>query len=243
MAQPGHPVMPTLRVIDPRHVRRRRWWLSALWLSSLVLAYVVGRYVMIPDAGGLRAALGDAQAVQQEQGRRLAETEQRLANLERAEQIARLANERIQTALAEKEEELSAMRRELALYQRLIGPDAQRQGLAVHELVLRPARQGGSVAFSVVATQNRDVQSGSAGRLTLSIEGQRDGRLERLDWPTLAPPEAADGLAYDFRYFQRIEGRFLLPEDFQPLTVRVQLRGRNGETAERSLRWDEAMSG
>lgn len=235
--------MPTLRVIDPRRVRRQRRLVWSLWLFSIALAYIVGRYVMIPDAGGLRANLQQSRAAQAELRQRLAETEQRLVNIERAEQIARLANENVQAALADKDAELSHLRRNQALYERLIGPDAERQGLTIHEVGLRPATEGGSVAFNVIATQTRDLRSSTAGRLTLSVEGQRQGRLERLEWADLAPPDAGDGLSYDFRYFQRIEGRILLPEDFQPLTLHVRLNGRNGEQAERSLRWDQALAG
>ena len=235
--------MPTLRVVDPRRVRRQRLWLLSFWLFSIALAYVIGRYVMIPDAGGLRAALQQSRTAQAELRQRLGETEQRLINIERAEQIARMANENIQAAIVDKDVELGRLRRDLALYERLIGAEAERQGLSVHEVALRPAPEGGSVAFSVIVTQTRDLRSGTVGRLTLSVEGQRDGRLERLDWPDLVPAEAAEGLSYDFRYFQRVEGRILLPEGFQPLTVHVLLVGRGGERSERSVRWEQALAG
>lgn len=241
MQTSGQPPMPTLRVIDPRRARRQRLWLAGLWLLSLALVYILGRYIMIPDAGGLLGSLGEARDTLAATRQRLSEAEQRLTNLERSEQIARLANENVQSALAAKDTEITRLRRDLALYERLIGPNAERQGLSVYELSLTPA-DNGSVAFSAVLTQTRDVRRGSEGMLTLAVEGERGGRPARVDWPELVPAQAAEGLRFDFRYFQRLDGRIMLPSDFQPHVVRVRLRGSNGEAVERTLRWDQITS-
>lgn len=231
--------MPTLRVIDPQRARRRRWIIAGIWIATVLAAYVVGRYVMIPDAGGLSAQLAESKTAAASLRERLAETEQRLAIAERSEQIARLANENIQAALAEKDDEIADLRRDLAVYDRLIGPGAERRSLTIYDMTLRPIVDGG-VAFKVLLTQTRDVRRGSQGRLTLSVEGRRNGQLERIDWPALSGTGDEDGLPYDFRYFQRIEGRFMLPADFQPLSVRAVLKGEEGETVERTLPWEQA---
>jgi len=238
MQTPGLPPMPTLRVIDPRRARRQQWLLVVAWVLSVLMGYVIGRYVMIPPGGSLAAALDEATASNTELRTRLDEVEQRLANVERAEQIARLANENVQSALAGKDTQIANLSRDLALYNRLLGPEAERQDLTVYEVEL-DAANGGSFAFAVILTQTQDTRAGSAGRLTLSVEGQRNGKMERLDWADIAAPDQAEGLAYDFRYFQRVQGRFLLPEGFQPHSLRVRAHGRGREQAERTLRWDE----
>lgn len=240
MAQPGTPVMPTLRVIDPRRARRSRQILIAAWLSSVLLAFVIGRYVLLPGADTLSARLSESQSALSEHRQRLSEVEQRLANVERAEQIARLGNENVQQTLAKKDAELAEVRQELTLYKRLIGSQAERQPLSVQELSLREDEVG--FAFSAILTQTQDVRRGSEGRLTLSVEGLREGRPERLAWSELVPADAAEGLAYDFRYFQRVDGRIMLPDGFLPHTVHVQLRGKGGESVQRSLPWQQAMT-
>ncbi|MDZ3824029.1 MAG: DUF6776 family protein [Pseudoxanthomonas sp.] len=239
MSLSGHTPMPSLRIVDPQRVRRQRLLLLAGWLLTVLAAYAVGRYVMIPQAGTLAADLAQSQAALEVNRRRLADIEQRLAVVERSEQIARLANENVQGALAAKDDEIAQLRRDLAVYDRLIGPGAQRQPLDLHELVLRPSEDG-SVAFSALVTQSSDPRGTTTGRLTLAVEGQRDGRTERLDWPSLVPPGSAEGLAFDFRYFQRLEGRITLPGDFQPHTVRIRLAPRGGTAVERTLAWSRA---
>lgn len=237
MPPSGHTPMPSLRIVDPQRVRRQRLLLLAAWLLTVVAAYAVGRYVMIPRAGTLSAELAQSQAALEAGRRRLAEVEQRLSVVERSEQIARLANENVQGALAAKDDEIAQLRRDLAVYDRLIGPGAQRQPLDLHELVLRPSEDG-SVAFSALLTQSSDPRGNTTGRLTLAVEGQRAGRTERVEWPALVPTRAADGLDFEFRYFQRLEGRITLPGDFQPHTVHVRLAPRAGGAVERTLEWD-----
>ena len=236
MTSPGPLPMPTLRVVDPRRARRQRLIVIGLVLLAVIAAYLVGRYVMIPDAGGLSAQLARARVELDSLRVRLAESEQRLAVVERSEQIARLANENVQSALAQKDGEIANLRRDLALYDRLVGPDAERRGLSVYEASLR-RNDDGSVDFSTILTQTQDVRRSSTGTLTVSVEGTRNGNIERLDWPQLAPSGTEDGVAYDFRYFQRVQGRFMLPADFQPRTVDFRLSGGGGVT--RTWRWDE----
>ncbi len=234
------PPVPTLRVVDPRHLLRQRMLLALCWLLSVVAAFFAGRHLLVPDAEGLRAQLLAAQqrdiVVQQQ----LQEREQRITNLERGEQIARLANENVQTALAEKDSTISRLRRELALFERLIGPNAQAQGLTVHELALVPAGNG-VVTFDAVLTQTRNVRDGSTGRMTLSVEGQRSDQMETLAWSSLVPPEREEGIRFDFRYFQRLQGSFVLPPDFRPLAVEVRLQGRSIDTVKRRLSWADAV--
>lgn len=234
--------MPTLRVIDPRRARRNRWLLIGLWSASVLLAYIVGRYVMIPDAGGLSEQLAASRASEASARTELEETQQRLAVVERSEQIARLANENVQAALSEKDGEIAELKHDLAIYDRLIGADSARQGLSVYDVKLRPGAQG-AVAFRVVVSQTKEVRGETEGRMSLSVEGDRAGQAERLDWADLAGDDLdKNGIAYDFRYFQRLEGRFILPAGFTPRSLRVTLKGRGDETVEHDLPWAQAIN-
>lgn len=234
--------MPTLRVIDPRRAQRNRWLLIGLWFASVLIAYVVGRYVMIPDAGGLSEQLAASKVSEASARSELEETQQRLAVVERAEQIARLANENVQVALSEKDGEIAELKHDLAIYDRLIGADDGRHGLSVYDIKLRPG-SAGAVAFRIVVSQTREVRGNTEGRMSLSVEGERAGNIERLDWADLVGDGLdKNGITYDFRYFQRLEGRFILPAGFTPRSLRVTLKGRGDETVERDLPWAQAIN-
>jgi hypothetical protein len=184
-----------------------------------------------PSPGGV-TDLASAQA-------RIEALEQEVATLSRSDQISRDANRDLQGALAEREEEISALRADIAFYERFVGSTAQRRGLAVHELALVP-RGGQAWQYTVTLTQNLNRGSVSSGRLTLAVEGTRDGRLERLDWAALRQQPDAEGVEYSFKYFQQLEGEVVLPPGFKPLRVVARLAPSSGAPVEKTLAWDEA---
>ena len=55
----------------------------------------------------------------------------------------------------------------------------------------------------------------TAGRLTVSVEGTRAGKLQRLAWADLRQQPNAPGVEYSFKYFQQVEGDLVLPAGFQ----------------------------
>jgi cell division protein FtsB len=172
------------------------------------------------------------------QQKRVADLEQQVATLNRSDQISRQANGDLQGTLAERDEEIAGLRADVAFYERFVGATAQRHGLAVHKLQLQPSGQQ-SWHFVATLTQNLNRGAVNAGRLQVAVEGTRNGRLQKLDWAELR--QAGDpGVAYSFKYFQEVEGDFVLPPGFQPARVEVRLAPQNGGPVEQSFAWAEA---
>ncbi|MGJ4729726.1 DUF6776 family protein [Luteimonas sp. SDU101] len=163
---------------------------------------------------------------------------QQVATLTRSDQISREANRDLQGTLAERDEEIAALRADVAFYERFVGSTAQRRGLTVHELVLTP-RSDQAWHYTATLTQNLNRGAVSSGRLSLSLEGTRDGRLEQLDWDALRQDPEATGVEYSFKYFQQVEGEIVLPPGFAPLRIRVRLAPASGAPIEQTLPWDE----
>lgn len=183
-------------------------------------------------------ASGDGHAALREQ---VGVLEQQVATLTRSDQISRDANRDLQVTLAERDEEISGLKADIAFYERFVGSTAQRRGLAVHELALK--RQAGD-AWQYVATltQNLDRGTPSVGQLTLSIEGTRNGRLERLQWSDLRQQQDAPGREYSFKYFQQIDGEILLPAGFEPLRVSARLAPASGTAVEQTFAWADLVA-
>lgn len=167
------------------------------------------------------------------------ELEQQVTTLARSDQISREANRELQGALAEREDQVAALRAEVAFYERFVGSTAERRGLAVHELQVRPG-VGQVWHFSATLTQNLERGQPSEGGLTLVVEGSRDGRFEELDWAALRQREDAPPLEYSFKYFQQLQGDFVLPEGFTPARVRVRAEPARGSAVEQSFPWTDA---
>ena len=202
-------------------------------LGIFLLALLFGAWGLWQVARGGRAPPCDAAAT--------ATLEQRVATLGRSDQISRDANRRLQSTLAEREEQIAQLRADVDFYERLVGATGQRHGLSVHALRMRP-QAGNAWHFTAVLTQNLDRGAVSAGQLTLSVEGSRDGRLETLDWNALRQQPKAPGTPFSFRYFQEVEGDVLLPAGFTPVRVTVRLQPRGRAAVDHAVTWVEATS-
>lgn len=210
-----------------------------LLLAGLVVA------VLALGGWGLWRALagatsdGPTAADMRAQQQRIDELEQRNATLARSDQISRDANRDLQATLSERDEEIAGLRADVAFYERFVGATAQRRGLAVHELTLQP-QDAQAWHFTATLTQNLNRGAVNAGRLLVSVEGTRDGKLQRLGWSDLRQQPNAPGVAYSFKYFQQVEGDLFLPEGFKPVRVIARVVPQNGAAVEQSFPWAEA---
>jgi hypothetical protein len=218
----AHVRTPPQLVVRPQEPNRhwRDWLLLGLiWLASMI---VVAAAVWLwreraPIAGNeqLKAALDQN-----------ANLQQRVAVLERAEQVARTANADLQREIGERQEEVASVRADLAFYSRLTSAGVKRDGLAVQKLQLEVvANAPRSYNFNITLTQNLKAGQTSTGRVRISVTGMRADKLETLDWKDLAPNQDADGLSFSFKYFQQIRGTLLLPEGFAPNGIHVDADG------------------
>ena len=189
----------------------------------------------------LAPAPGDSRAQLQTLQARIDELEQRVTTLARSDQISRDANRDLQGTLAERDEEIAGLHADVAFYERFVGSTAQRRGLNVHELQLQP-QAAGAWHFTATLTQNLNRGAVNKGRLTLAVEGSRDGKLQRLAWAELRQQPDAPGVDYSFKYFQQIEGDVLLPAGMQPIRVIARVQPQSGAAVEQSFTWVEATA-
>jgi hypothetical protein len=225
---------------DPVAGRRRRILFAIIGLASLAAAWIAGGYFSSPLEAQLRDRLRDVERNLAERTGQNASLEERLAIASRADQISREANLALQQTLAEQEEELAGLRANLEFYERLVG-GGERQGLRVHEFRLRAIPGTGGFGFALTLTQTSRRGAEIKGRVEFAVEGIREGRVERLDWPALLQDEDADTMPFGFKYFQRIDGSFVLPEGFAPNRVLIRARGEGGEAVEQTIAWRDAL--
>lgn len=231
-----HPTAPHPHHLPPLSpwARRGLYALAAL----LLLALGFGGWGLWQVLG---ATEGDqpSPAQLQAQQKKIDTLEQRIATLSRSDQISRDANGDLQSTLAERDEEIAALRADVAFYERFVGATAQRRGLSVHELKLQ-AQTDQAWRFTATLTQNLNRGAVNAGRLQLSVEGTRGGKLQRLAWSELRQQTGEPGVAYSFKYFQQVEGDLVLPADFKPVRVIARLLPQSGATVEQSFTWAAA---
>jgi hypothetical protein len=216
---------------------------TAILAALVAVAMLFGMWgvwrVLSPGRGDSRAQLETTQRENRGQQRDLEQLQQRVATLTRSDQISREANRDLQSTLAERDEEIAALRADVAFYERLVGSTAQRRGLTVHALKLQP-QNNTAWHFTTTLTQNLNRGAVSTGQLSLTIEGTRAGKLQKLAWTDLRQQPNAPGVPYSFKYFQQVEGDVFLPEGFTPVRVTVRLVPRSGAAIEQSFTWADA---
>ena len=234
---PDHPRHDHSLPLPPLTPLARRALYAALAL--LMLALVFGGWgvwkVLASNDDGRPTA-----AQMQAQQKKIDALEQRSATLARSDQISRNANGDLQGTLAERDEEIAGLRADVAFYERFVGATAQRRGLAVHELQLQPQSELGW-HFIATLTQNLNRGAVNAGRLQVAVEGTRAGKLQTLAWTDLRQQPDAPGVPYSFKYFEQVEGDFVLPADFKPQRVSVRLTPQGGATVTQSFSWADAL--
>jgi hypothetical protein len=135
----------------------------------------------------------------------------------RSSEIEHHALDEVRTELEKREEELLSLKEELAFYRSIVSPSAMRPGLHIQSLQLENAEAKGEYRYKLVLTLVRGKRV-AKGRVTIEIKGLHNGKPENI---SVAGDDA--GLKFSFRYFQRIEGKLVLPEGFKPEQVSVSV--------------------
>jgi hypothetical protein len=234
-------VPPPPLLVVRSHDPARRWRAIAsavlAWLVSVALA--AAAVLMLRDH---LSALGDA-AAGAKVSRESADLRQRIAVLERSEQVARAANADLQQVLRDRQEQISALRADLGFYSRLTGSNARREGLAVQALHLAAAAQARVYNFTITLTQNLRAGQLASGRARVGVVGIQSGKLATLAWSELASDQDREGLGFSFKYFQQLKGAVMLPEGFMPNRIHVEAdAGGEMGRAEQDFAWSDALT-
>jgi hypothetical protein len=209
------------------------------WVGSLWATYELARWITVPAHAGLVVEHERISARLAEVSLALDEERQRAAVFGRSDQVSRAANQQLQQSVREREEEIAALRSDVAFYERLVGGSAQRKGLAVHALALAPG-SAGDLHYALTLTQTLKRSGLTEGAVTLEIDGITNGKLATLDWPALRQGTDSSPQAFSFRYFQQLEGSIMLPQNFTPHRVKVQVQA-GGNSVDRVFPWQEVL--
>ena len=222
--------------IVPSGSARPAWGLVlAAFVLGAGVACVGAWLLRKPAPDSPRAQLADQARRLGEQQALIAELQQRVATLQRSDQISRDANRDVQAMLAEKDEQIAGLRADVAFYERFVGSGGERKGLSVHSAEFAP-EAGGTWRYQIVLTQSLNRGALSQGEMEFEIEGVQAGKLATLKWDTLQQTQDAPGQKYAFRYFQRLGGSVVLPAGFTPQRAKVSLRGQ-GANVDQTFAW------
>lgn len=212
-------------VVRPRLPLRLRLLLGLVGLGLVVgltrYAYHTGLeragYLRTQEAGA-RARLAErVESLEQENARQ----KEMLARAERQLQIDRTAYQELNQALAASTRQIAELREELNFYRNIIAPPGQRRGIQIETFRVTPAPGARRYRYKLVLIQAFDHKKRAKGRVRITVSGMRGDEAASFQVP--AGPAAP--LAFDFRYYQNLEGELVLPEGFRPERVAVEVTG------------------
>ena len=162
---------------------------------------------------------------------------ERVAILERAQQVEGKAYEDVDTHLGSLQDEVLALKEEVAFYRGIVSAGKEK-GLKIQTFVVDKETTPGAYRFQLVLTQHLKRVKMISSTVKLKITDEQNSRPTNLLLSDMSG-ERAKSLKFKFKFFQRIEGRFTLPDGFNPdrLQIQVVSKGKKPASVEKSFEW------
>jgi len=224
-----------------RRYRPARRFLGTLVALGLVAlggygAYEYGRDTMRARYVDMRAERDRLQAGNQQLRSESAELRRRLAMFERTGQVEREAYVQLRNSVRELQERLARVREELAFYRGIVSSGSD--GLAIQSFELEREGDTGAYLYELVLTGAMKNDTVISGTVELSVAGEREGRAVQLTLAELSERKSPD-ISFQLKHFRQIRGRLVLPQNFVPREVLVQVSAAGEEPAsvEKRFEW------
>jgi hypothetical protein len=146
---------------------------------------------------------------------------QKLAVLERTQQVDAEATRLAMRELADLQQEKEELEKDVELLRNLIKEDAA-GALRIKDFTLTATAEARRYTYRFIVAQMREDFGVSKGRIHISVSGVFDGYAKTLSMQELGGDEP-DGINMRFRHFQDIEGVLLLPEGLTPHSISVEI--------------------
>jgi len=167
------------------------------------------------------------------------ELSRRLAILETSQEIDRETYAQLEDNLGDLQAQIQAQEEELAFYRGIISPEDGAAGLRIQTLELRPGDAEHAYLLHLVLVQAITHDRRISGSVRFEIAGLLGSEPVQFGLDELTSEEARGELAYNFRYFQDLQRRIVLPQGFEPNQVLMEIRPRepSGAAATQAFEW------
>jgi hypothetical protein len=199
-----------------------RWLLNLLMMAAagVIVWWLLAGRIGGQDVEQVRARVDTLTEENAALKHNLEDTRGTLAERERQLQIEKAAQGELARNVAQLQEENASLKDDLGFLRKLMSSGATPEGLGVSDL--RIERDGASNAFTyhLLLTQGGQRKQDFKGRLQLvaHVAGQ-GGAQSSLSFPDAAAPAGA----LDFRFYQKVEGRFTVPDGASLKSVDVRV--------------------
>ncbi len=232
-------------IIRPRMLKRTRLGWSMLVLIALAGLYgcfELGRwlsgYSVLATTRQVWQLRNELDAAHE----RIRALEKDVNRAQLTSQVDHQATAELQKSLSELQASMQSQNEELSFYRGIVAPQA---GAATHPVVqqlrIQPARETHHYELQLVLIQSMQVTAPAQGNLRVVLSGIREGQRVQLSLKDLLPSQT-DSLKFSYRYFQNLTQEIVLPADFEPEKVQVELRASAHPVQQQEFAWQTAGS-
>ncbi|HEX4858148.1 MAG TPA: DUF6776 family protein [Usitatibacteraceae bacterium] len=126
--------------------------------------------------------------------------------------------------LAQLQEENNSLKEDLGFLRNIMSTGSVPEGVAISNLKIEPDAMPGEYRYRLLVTQGGRRKQDLKAKIQLVARFQQGTQLTNLAIPTDAELRTG-GTVLEFRFYQRAEGRFRIPDGVQLKSVQVRLFG------------------
>ncbi|ODS24674.1 hypothetical protein AB835_02025 [Candidatus Endobugula sertula] len=221
-----------------------RYWVRCTLFIVIVVLLVVGSYY----SGFYRGSSTEKAAiVERDQLRnsyaekivRIEELEQQVANLALGSQVDRKATEQVRARVVELKNQIAELERDNTFYRDLMRPDNEDTGISVGVPTITSVKVDNTYEYKMVVKQLDANRLKVRGYLEFDLVGKNGEKDRRISLQEVSDNIDSGRIKLNFRYFQRIEGQMVLPQDFTPdrIELKVVLVRPKKTLIEKKFKW------
>ena len=201
------------------------------WLLNVLMMALVATIVWWLVENSYRITGLDREEVRQRMGaltdenrvlkRELEVARSTLIERDRQLQIDRASQSELARNVAQLQEENAALKEDLGFLRNIMSSGTTPEGLGIANLKVEPAGKPNNFRYGMLLSQGGQRKQDFKGRLQVVVRALQAGNVNTFTFPDVAAGEAESVI--DFRFYQKVEGRFRLPEDAALRSVEVRI--------------------
>lgn len=133
-----------------------------------------------------------------------------LTERDRQLQIERAAQGELARSVAQLQEENAALKEDLGFLRNIMSSGATPEGIGVANLKVERDGKANEYRYRMLLTQGGQRKQDFKGKVQIVARVTKDGNASTLTFPDPSAAESAGG--FEFRFYQKVEGRFAIPE-------------------------------
>ena len=157
----------------------------------------------------------------------ISELKQEIAVLTTNIEVDRESYKVVEANLASLQVKIQEQRDAIAFYREIVSPSDGNSNLRVQDLKLTHGKKEREINIRLVLAQSMKHDRKVSGNVNLRIFGNQDGIETSYTITQLLPEGAERAWIFSFRYFQDFDRHFILPVNFTPNHINVEVRSKN----------------